>query len=405
MAQYSELVTKIKADNSDFNKKIKEAKNAASSFAKSMASVGAIAATAIGVGAVGAFIKLLHTINETTDAVSALVDQASKFDTTVSQLQKLNFAAELVGVSAGDVDAAVTKLNKALAASQDDGSKAAKAFQDLGISAKSFASLSLEKQMLTLSTAFKQVGDNTTRNKLAFEIFGKSGLVALQLLKSGVSDAFTEFDKLGGSLSDKQAGAIDDYGDSVTKLKATFGVFAAQLTAAVAPALKLFIDFIQKSIIDMGGLGEVGKAVGTFVIEGVIGAVNAFQLLLDMLNQVKISFMQVKLQALEFRQSLNNANFAVSGGDIDFSRLDEIAKLRKQISAADSGNPDVTSGLVKGLENAKNAISTPAAQKIEVTVRAGPQFEVQIAQSNAVGMAIRTALATATSQEAQATGF
>ena len=356
MASYSELITLIKADNKDFNQKINSSRSLADKFGKDMLKFGGIAATAIGVAAVGGFAALLHVINETTDSVSDLVDTANRLGGSVAGLQKLQYAASLSGVSAEQLESGMVKLAKSLLGAEDNSSKAAKSLKDLGLSAKDLTGLSLDEQYLKVAVALGDVSDKAKQNEIAFNLFGRSGIAQLAFIRDGVKEATDEFDRLGGSLTGEQAGAIDAYGDAITKLNATFAVFSTQMTAAVAPALTEFLGYIQQSIIDAGGLGEIGKTTGLFLVDGITLAVNAFQGLLNIIQNVRIGFLDTKIAALELIQAVSNTKFAIGGGDFNFDRSMSIAQAKQDRSSILNQNTDVTSGLVSGLNNARSAV-------------------------------------------------
>lgn len=406
MPLYSELVTQIKADNRDFNKKVDESRSKASLFGKDLLKFGGIAATAIGVTAVAGFTSLLHLINETTDQISSLVDTANRLGGSVAGLQKLQYAAQLSGISAGELEGAMTRLSKAVISADSGSGKAAESLKTLGLSAKALSDLSIDEQYLEVAKAIGGISDKSKQAELAFNLFGKSGIKQLSLIRDGVNGAFDDFDKLGGSLTDEQAQAVDSYGDSIDRLKATFGVFAIQLTATVAPALEEFINWIQKSIVESGGLGEVGKQVGLYFIDGIVLAVKGFQALLDAIENIKISLMEARLTGLNFLQTFSKLGFAAGGGDFNFSRSDDIAKLTQDINSAmkQSGSGSATSGVLQGLNDARSAVDgSNASQKVEVIVRPAPEFIIQVSESNTINSAIRQALYKITGSESGST--
>lgn len=401
MALYSELVTVIKADNKDFNNKISESRSKTAAFGKDIAKFGGIAATAIGVTAVSGFLVLLNIINNTTDEISKLVDTANRLGGSVGGLQKLQYAAQLSGVSAEELEGGMTKLARALISADKEGSSVGKSLEFLGLSAQKLSGMSIDQQYIAVAEAIGKIGDKSLQTKLAFEFFGKSGIKQLSLIRDGVSSTFAEFDKLGASLTDKQAAAVDSYGDSIDKLKATFTAFSYQLTAAAAPALEEVINWIQQSIIAAGGLGEVGKAFGGYFIDGIILAVQSFQKLLDIVSTVKVGFLQAQLAGAQLLETLNNSAL---GGDFNFERSFDIARLKRDIERTKGQSTDVTSGLVSGLNNAKSAIDTGGqTQKVEIIVKPGRQFEIEVAQSYAVSSAVSLAISKLASSEAAST--
>lgn len=405
MALFSELITQIKADNKDFIKKVDESKGAISKFSKEALKIGAIATGVIAGTATIAFGSLLHVINNTTEEISALVDTANRLGGTVAGFQKLQYAAKLSGVSTEELNQGLKKLAQTVVSANSGSEKAANAFKSMGLNAKELSKLSLDEQYIKVAEALGGISDKAKQTELSLAIFGRTGITQLSLIRDGVKQATDDFDKFGGALTDKQASAVDAYGDSLDRLSAIFDAFKIQLTAAVAPALETFVKWIGDSVLAMGGLGEAGKQAGLFIVDGIILGVKAFQGLLNFVDSIITKFKELKLAALQVAQTFDNLGFAITGGEINFERGLEMAKLQKDISGSGKGK-EFTSGLQNGLQGARNAlVGAGSNQKgtIDVNIQAGDGLKAEVAESPEVTKMINLMIRKTMADEANAT--
>ena len=124
-----DLTAKDKTGNAfrSLNARLEKTRKVARSVVGAVLKVGA-AAVALGAGLVVATKKAL----EFADGIAKTAD---KVGLSTDALQKYRFAADLAGVSNGELDKAFDKLNKSIGETISDGTGAAfDAFQQLGLS-------------------------------------------------------------------------------------------------------------------------------------------------------------------------------------------------------------------------------------------------------------------------------
>jgi len=365
MTQRNELSTKITADDSDFTKAIGHATRAAKQFGSSIADIGSKINTALGVAALASITGLAYMIGQVTDSVSKLNDEARSLGTSVASLQKLQYAVGLAGISSDELEGAMTRVAKSVRDAGDSSSSASRALSKLGLSASTLSSMSVDEQYIAIVDSLGKVKNQADQTDISLTLFGKGGLKQLKAVRDEIGKNAEEFEKFGGSLTESQVASIDDFGDSIDKLKAIFGAFSNQLTASLAPALQEFLKYIEQAIIDAGGLGTIGQKVGNALLDGVKTAVIGFQNLVDSIRNIKLAFTEARLEGLRLLQMISRKNFEVFGGDYNFDRDTEILKGERQLEK-DRAQPmtDYSSKLLEAVYKAKATAEKNATDSI-----------------------------------------
>ncbi len=381
MPLVAELVTKLEADTKNFNKGINDSEGRLSKFGKTAAMAGAAIALAIGTVAVTGFIKLLNVINETEERISHLVDTASKFDATVGGLQKLEYIAKLSGGSLSDVEAGMTKIVMSLKQLDAGSTSTVAAFEKLGLSQEKLKGMKIDDVYLLVAERLKGVADSTEKAKIASEIFGRSWGSQINIVNSDIKGLSKEFESFGGVLTGPQAEAVDSYGDSVTKLGALFDTFKIQLTAQVAPALEEIVKWITDTTQAMGGLGPVANLAAQYFVAGLQLIVDGAQRVIDVIETIQYGFKSAQLQILEFMQTFSKLNFEITGGDLNFDRQMQIAKLSKELNNTQLIGARVTDPLQAGLSKVQGSLQANTAQKVNVNITTEKGLKAEVAES------------------------
>lgn len=380
MALIGELIAKLDANTKSFDSKMSESMNKLSNFGKNAAKVGAGIALAIGTVAVAGFTKLLNIINETEDKISNFVDIASKFDSSVAGLQKLDFIAKLSGGNLSDVESGLSKIVMSLK-SLDEGTKSTvEAFGKLGLSQDMLKGKKIDEVYLLVAERLKGVTDSTERAKIAAEIFGKSWSSQINIVNSDIDRLSKKFDSFGGPLTEEQAKAVDSYGDSITELGAIYEVFKTQLTANVAPALEKIVNWISDVTLKMGGLGPVANAAAQYFVSGLQVIVGGVQNVIDVINGIQLSFKLAQKALLEFMQSFSELNFEVLGGELNLDRIDKLTQLNKEINTMKQAGR-ITDPLQSGLQSVQSSLQQQQTQQVNVKISTEKGLKAEVAES------------------------
>lgn len=290
MALVSDLIVKLTLDNKAFNSTMSsthsELAKLKDSFKEKLVEVASIATIAAG------FHKLADVIHETTEEVSKLVDTATGLDITTEALEKLQWAGSQNSLSNDDMASSLAKLQKNLVEATADADKSQQTIAGLSLTYSQLANIPLDQQFLRIAEAIKNTTNPADQARAAYELFGKSGTKMLTLMRDDVKGLTEEFESLGAGISGKQAAAIEKYGDSVAKMQKTFSAFGNQLTASLAPALTVTNELFTILITSWGGLGEIGKSVGSILIANMLFVTDTIIATTKALQALEIGFLK-----------------------------------------------------------------------------------------------------------------
>jgi hypothetical protein len=184
---------------------------------------------------------------------SELSDVADKFGISAESVQVLKFAAQQTGASFEQLQSALQFNTKLAGEAARGNTKAAETFRLLGLDAKAFADLPLDRRLSVIAEQLKSVQDPALRLDLTMKALGKSGADLAPLLAQG-SGALAKYDRQlresNSILSNEQTKALDDAGDA-------WDAFWLRLEIKGAPVLVATINFLEK-------LGKAAKDVSNF---------------------------------------------------------------------------------------------------------------------------------------------
>lgn len=171
--------------------------------------------------------------------VDAQAKMAESLDTSVVSLQNMDRAAELAGISQGELEGSLTRMTRRVSLAEKGTGPAVKALDRLGISAKDLADLPVDERVEKVTTAIRDMIPETEQAGIASEIFGdRTGLAMLRLKPEVIARAADEVRKYGVAVADVDADAIEDANDSISALGLVTRGLANQLTVALAPTLQ-----------------------------------------------------------------------------------------------------------------------------------------------------------------------
>ena len=201
-----------------------------------------LSTAAAGIGA--GLLKLGYDAVKGADDLNTLSKQTG---ISTDELQKMQYASDLVDVSVEDITGAVTKLKTKM-------SPANKTLQELGISVQN-ADGSLRSTTDVFYEAVAALGEienETERDRVAMELFGKGADSLAGIIDDGGA-AFQEYgqqaEDLGLIMEQDTLNTLNAANDTIDQLKATFtGTFAeigASVMEVLGPALEKAAEFLQ----------------------------------------------------------------------------------------------------------------------------------------------------------------
>lgn len=226
------------------NEALEESKNKFEGFQK----IGTAAAAAVAAG----FAALVKTYKE---LISIATEAAANADNvlTIAQItgldtdsvQEFQYAAELIDVSLETIESSLTKLKNGMQDAAGGNGNIAETFSQIGVSVtEADGSLrNAEDVFNEVIDALGEIGNETERDAVAMDVFGKKAEDLNPIIKQG-SKTLNEYKKeahdVGAVLSTEQLAALGAVDDAYQRLKKTQESVKNQIGAEMAPAVENF---------------------------------------------------------------------------------------------------------------------------------------------------------------------
>lgn len=241
------LQKEMRSFGSVARQKIKAAGESVKAFGEKVTAVGQklMPLSTAASGVLTALVGLGYKAVTAADDLNTLSKQTG---ISTDELQKMSYAADLVDVSVEDITGALRKLKTKI-------DPANKTFKALGVSVtNSDKSLrSATEVFYDTIAALSQISNETERDQIAMELFGKSADSLAGIIDDGgeaLKQYGDEAERLGLIMDGETLDALNTVNDTVDKLKANFkGTFAqlgATLATTFAPAIEKAAAFIAQ---------------------------------------------------------------------------------------------------------------------------------------------------------------
>jgi len=242
------LVVSLTAETAQFTAALSKASYTAeknfkqiSSFAKTAA--GSLAAL-YGASSAAGFIKTQ------IDLADATGKMAQKVGLSVEELSKLQYAAKLADVDAGQLQGGLVRLSKGMIEAANNTGTARNAFAAMGISIKNTdGTLKSSGQVLDeVANKFAGYEDSATKTALAVQLFGRAGADLIPLLNagaSGIKEAGDELERFGAVISTNAAKNAELFNDNLTRLSTVGSALGKSIANDILPYLnRLTSEFL-----------------------------------------------------------------------------------------------------------------------------------------------------------------
>ena len=203
--------------------------------------------SAAAAGLIAGMVGLGVNSAKTADELNTLSKQTGL---STDSLQKMTYASDLVDVSLDTIVGAVTRMKKNMAGSGE-------AFDKLGVSVTTTSGQmrSVESVFYDVIAALSRVPNETERDQIAMEIFGRTADQLAGIIDDGgaaLRKYGDEAERLGLVMSGETLDALNKTNDAVDKSKAQLKAAALELGATIATALAPFIEklaaFVEKLV-------------------------------------------------------------------------------------------------------------------------------------------------------------
>jgi len=197
------------------------------------------------------FKNMGKAVVDTVAEVGALGDEidkeSQKLGLATDTYQELAYAMEMSGASIGDISKGMMNITNAIADTENGVEGASEKFDALGVSLQNVdGSMKASEQVLMESIdALASMTDETQRNALANDIFGRSYAELKPLLNSGsegIKELMQEAEEYGMVMSQDGVNASADFDDSLTRLNGTIGGIKKSMVGNLLPSVTTVIN-------------------------------------------------------------------------------------------------------------------------------------------------------------------
>ena len=241
-------------------------------------------------------------------AQAPVIDQlgktSAKLGIATEKLQAMQDAGERAGVSTTQLNTGIQRMTRRLSEAATGTGTAAKALDELGISAQQIAKLSPDEQFKLIAERLADVESESDRVRLAFKFFDSEGVGLVNLTADAIREAELEMQALGISLTKLDVAKVEAANDQLQKVGRMSQGVTQQFTVGMAPAITAIAAEFNSAAKSAGGWKDVSEAAAGYVVAAVGNVGNYVQRVTLNFDILTTKLDQLSIRAREFVQSL-----------------------------------------------------------------------------------------------------
>ena len=266
------------------------------------------ALAAIGTAAIAAGKALVDMTVEAAAYADDMLTQSTVTGMSVESLQAYSYAADLVDVSLDTLTGSMAKNVKSMSNAAQGSAKYAEAYDKLGVSVTNADGTLRDSEEVywEVIDALGQISNETERDALAMQLFGKSAQDLNPLIEmgsEGIRELTEEARAMGAILPQSAIEALGVFDDSVQRLKAVGTAAKHVLGTILLPQMQAFTDgtvsiladFNNGMIAAAGDFDQIsvvlGNAIGGFADLLLTNLPDILQVVFDMVGAIGSAIM------------------------------------------------------------------------------------------------------------------
>jgi len=365
MATIGNVVISVFASTKGLSKSLAKAQKSIGAFAKKAAKTLKKLSVVIGVGVAAGITAIVATVNKYASEIDNLVKTSKKLGITTAELQKLQYQAELTGVSTKTLNMAMQRMVRRTSEAAQGTGEAKNALKELGLEAQSLSKLSADEQFYQIAEAMKAVSNQGDKVRLAMKIFDTEGVSLVNTMNSNLAKTAEEFDSLGISITQAGARMVEAYQDSKQKMSAIFSGFGLKLTEQLAGPFTKLIEWITETVKQMGGMEKVAQKVARAIIGSMKVAIMAVDKLYKAFSSIENIMLRIERLKLVPAVFGEMAAQAATGSSVVGDATRRTLEIDSQI---EKNNKSIAnSSFAKGLDNLLNTLTNSVGDTVSST--------------------------------------
>lgn len=242
------LTGSILVDNAKANESIQKTDSLAESLHSKLGNGIATAGkwgAAILAGAAAAGAALGGVVMAAVETTGALDDTSKKVGMTAEEFQKYAYAAKLSGMESATLEKAMIKQQKAFSDAKTGSKSMSEAYEKLGVDISKIGTSG--EAFDVVIKKLSEMDDETQRNALASDIFGKSYAELAPLLgegADGIEKLKQEAVDMGAVMSNDAVSAGAQFGDMLDSAKMSLETATAEIGVEFMPILQEMLQWV-----------------------------------------------------------------------------------------------------------------------------------------------------------------
>lgn len=205
------------------------------------------ALAAIGTAAVGAGKALVDMSVNSAAYADEILTASTVTGMSTDSLQAYKYAAELVDVSLDTLTGSMARNVRSMSSARKGTGEVADAYRRLGVTVTDMSGNLRDSETVYWETidALGKVSNETERDALAMQIFGKSAQELNPLIAQGsvgIAELTEEAKRMGAVMSEDSLNALGKFDDSIQRLKAGSAAAKNMLGTVLLPQLQILAD-------------------------------------------------------------------------------------------------------------------------------------------------------------------
>jgi hypothetical protein len=242
-----------------------------------------VAIAAIGTATVAAGKAIFDMTSDAGKLADELITTSAQTGISTTSLQEWGYAARFIDTEVETITGSMAKMIKQLSTAKDGTGASAEAFAALGVSITGSNGELLNSQDIFFAAidALGQVANETERDALAMQLFGKSAQDLNPLIKAGSDELArlgAEAQAAGLVLDETALGSLGGFDDTMQRLQATVKGTAQNVAMIFLPALQSVASGAQEVMTTISSslkdgfqpedISTIGEAIAEKLSEG-----------------------------------------------------------------------------------------------------------------------------------------
>lgn len=384
-----DIAVRVGADITDLKKGFSDASSAVGSFSsKATAQLRSTTDTIVKMGAAAAAAGAAAVAALYVDAaknIDAQAKLATALGGTIGGLRAMQMAAGDAQVSSEELSSILVKFNQKLGDAERGTGSAYKALNALGLSAKDFSGLDIDKKMQVLADRVSSLGLSSSQTASLLKDLGIKNENMATLVRNG-GDALRfqaeEVKNLGLALSTVDAAKVEMANDAIGIFGDVLTGIQDRLAVAAAPYITVLSEKFREAAIENKGFEKQINST----IDGIISGVGKAA---DVIHGLKVVFKGVELIAKGFGAAVISVFELASAGVTFFIDKVVLSKINTAIDALNMlPNVDIVkintlsdSEFMKGLhdlgDTARSEVATVRSELNDLAMQEMPSEKVK----------------------------